>query len=780
MLKWANRGGGGKICKIVLRSLTMPPLRIAGLTIAALIAALLFVVAPAMAQQTEIERVIPGSGTYDVKEIVNVDEDGTIMVGVGWMDMDNAFVVTLRGSVAVTNVGIDGVGVGIGFLGNGNTLTLARGFRVEADDWGVGIFGNNNRLILDHGVIVHGDERGILITGNNNRLTIASTASVISETGFAILFDSGNTDNTLVIGLDGDTGTFTNGGNLFGVDRANVITFQSNANIAIGGFTLFETIDVAANRNVTLGEDFLLWIGDDANLSVAEGSRFVFLGNLYNSDDVTIDVDGGGRAYLFGHIDVERLDTEGAIINVGENVRGTTLGINFDDVLNTGQMENLNVHMFDGSRFEFFASSILVDDLATISTDTIPFFIITVENGETAQLVNRSVFHDFRFRVEEIDREHIEVFYNGTVTNANMNDGFLAAALMHQRYTGYNMVRDHFISAGRRNATAWCAAALCDPCAPVSCDPCAPARGLGRGTPVARSAWVNYVGRATTYQGYQMTITEAHVDGTNYTLTTRRNGNSWKMGFDGVQVGTDLFRSTNTQFGAIFGYEGGWATKDMGDNIDRVDSDNLYFGLYGARVLRNGVDLRFVYNHGWQEFRMNRSGWESKFNGRTNEINLEMGRRFHRGAWSLRPFGGLDFHITHLDGTVENGAGGYFDPAVAYSKLNMTQTFLRSGVDLRYERNRFGLNTGLSYAFEVNNPKFRTWVTEVRDTPVHISEGAWLQGSKIGRELLTANVGGSYRIGRHFTAFGGYDLQAVTDRKGGVQHVGHVGGRVSW
>jgi hypothetical protein len=55
-----------------------------------------------------------------------------------------------------------------------------------------------------------------------------------------------------------------------------------------------------------------------------------------------------------------------------------------------------------------------------------------------------------------------------------------------------------------------------------------------------------------------------------------------------------------------------------------------------------------------------------------------------------------------------------------------------------------------------------------------------LRGSKLGREVLTFNVGGSYLIGKSFTVFGGYQGESLLSSSGGFTHTGHVGGSWKW
>jgi hypothetical protein len=153
----------------------------------------------------------------------------------------------------------------------------------------------------------------------------------------------------------------------------------------------------------------------------------------------------------------------------------------------------------------------------------------------------------------------------------------------------------------------------------------------------------------------------------------------------------------------------------------------------------------------------------------------------------------MDIYVNHLNAAVErqsqlgfdNVLGRHNDTRVGYNAFNMTQFFLRSGFDLRYQVKHLTVNSGLSYAYDVNGKNFRTWAYDADGVDAlgapTTAVGAWLQGSKLGRSVLSYNVGGEYALGKCFNVFGGYDGQAVLDRPGDkVQHVGYVGGIVKW
>jgi uncharacterized protein with beta-barrel porin domain len=238
---------------------------------------------------------------------------------------------------------------------------------------------------------------------------------------------------------------------------------------------------------------------------------------------------------------------------------------------------------------------------------------------------------------------------------------------------------------------------------------------------------------------------------------------------NGVQVGTDLYRTRRTQAGFLFGYEGGQARAAS----DRVDADDIYIGVYGARVLRGGADIRGTFAYGWQNFDMSRLSEEtnvytSKFRGYTTEANVEIGKRRSWGAWSLRPALGLDTMSRHIGATQENVG----PDSIAYGKTSLSQVFLRGGTELRYQMKRLTVTSGMFYAYDVNGERLST--TAVNDgIPFQI------EGASLGREQLTYSVGGSYQWRKNVSLFGGYDGGYVCDTRT-AQHTGYVGGSWRW
>jgi len=362
---------------------------------------------------------------------------------------------------------------------------------------------------------------------------------------------------------------------------------------------------------------------------------------------------------------------------------------------------------------------------------------------------------------------------------ARVSDGYLAAFMMHNRFAAWNAVRDRMISGnefssfttrthhprqqqhhhrGHFRGQAPCDCHSCGPISSSPCDPvfthsCGPDRFLHSSLMhcATRTAWVNYIGRSNAYR-------------------SSYHNQNWRLSAEGVQGGADLIRTHRGQLGVLFGYESG----RMRSNADRIKMDDVYFGAYLARVFFNGMDIRGVFSYGFQDYDMQRfvsgSGfYTSSFKGNTMEANLELGRRFSAGAWSLRPAIAADVFNNKLKGATEREIGG-----ATFDRVDLTQVFLRTGAELRYQGRSFTFNSGVFYSYDLNGKDLRT----------RVSKGAFsapLLGTTLGRELLTFNLGGEYQFAGSLFLFGGYQGEYVLDRTYSRLHnIGHAGAGLRW
>ena len=284
-----------------------------------------------------------------------------------------------------------------------------------------------------------------------------------------------------------------------------------------------------------------------------------------------------------------------------------------------------------------------------------------------------------------------------------MSDGYLAAFMTHHRYTAWNMVRDRLIS--------------------------------GNGEGYGKDLWFNYTGRSNTYH-------------------SSFNNRNWKTLTHGGQIGGDFLKTPRFQSGLLFGYEGSQSKNDG----DQLEASDIYFGLYGAFLFRNGADARIVFAQGWQDYDLDRIGnggvlYTSSFKGWTSEANFELGKRIGSGSCRLRPVLSVDVYNNNLKGGYESGGS----ESVIYGKTGLSQVFFRTGTDFRHRTKDYTLNSGIYYAHDVKGEELKTSVTSVNDN----SLTAPLVGTKLGNSLLMFNFGVEGEISTNFSLFGGYTGECV-------------------
>ena len=329
------------------------------------------------------------------------------------------------------------------------------------------------------------------------------------------------------------------------------------------------------------------------------------------------------------------------------------------------------------------------------------------------------------------------------------NDNYLATGVVHNGYTTWNAVRDHVISGAGQGGRGY-----------YGQSPCEPVAGCGCAHTNFRGAWGNYIGRDSRYR-------------------SSFNNNEWKLTTDGIQVGMDFFQTRRGQFGAIFGYE-----NTTGSNLgDRIAANDHYIGFYGVHVLRDGADLRTIFGFGWQDFTSQRNGidasYRTAFKGNTAECNIDFGKRYYSGTccgvWSVRPAVALDWSLTQLGGGRESSPGLY---ALQYHKTDFTKLFFRFGSDLRYERGRWAVESGLFYSYDLRGSDLWAFVSDMQQ-PILANDV--LVSSQLGRSMLAFNVSSSIAVWNNLTLFGGYRGEAMLDQAGrGYESIGYVGGAWRW
>jgi outer membrane autotransporter protein len=196
------------------------------------------------------------------------------------------------------------------------------------------------------------------------------------------------------------------------------------------------------------------------------------------------------------------------------------------------------------------------------------------------------------------------------------------------------------------------------------------------------------------------------------------NTQDWNLSREGIQVGSDLFRTRSMQLSMLFGTTSGRAH----NKNDSIENDDIYLGIYGAKIFRNGIDIRRTFAYGWQDYDMSRvfenDAYLSSFKGKTTESNLELGKSVAFDRWTLRPVFAVEVFTNNVNGASEKDG-------FTYDENNLTQVFLRTGADLSYRGKRFNIHSGMYYSYDVHGEDLRTGVRiqNYRDT---------LSGGKLG------------------------------------------------
>jgi len=690
---------------------------------------------------------------FRLGEIKIEDDQAYDLFGFFYFGMGEDFNATItNGNIKVVNT----VGNAYGALFNmpGAAYNLGENANVTfgtinvtafLDAWGLDFDTIEGQLSVNnvHVVSEEGNAIGVHIgeiTGEKSKVTIG-TVFVESNGGVAHGVEIGLGEFTL-------TGNITakvseNGIEAFGVKAGNLdeegeliihiannIVVRAECGNDIGtGFRIYTTdttINLHNNSLVTCS----VGVGEGGTLTII-GSGSANLGIVtMNNNDLTI---GNGTDSPTIALNVQESTLDGTnILN-----KGATLAVygemSLDDIADDGKNPLQNVAAFN----------------------------VGMEDDPTKGLRSTATFTNYYFEGNETAGWQI---YAENREVASMSDGFLVALTMHNRYAAWHAVRNQLISSHGFGNRSGYRGQFCDPCGSVQSSPC----GMGSfNGSLARSAWVNYTGRSDRFQ------------------SSYEFNENWRLSMEGVQAGTDLFRSQQSQFGLLFGYEGGKITSYNPLNVDkdRLNVQDLYFGFYGARVFRDGTDVRGIFAYGRQDFDMIRRHdpdgsniYTTSFKGHTSEINLEVGRRVASGQWSLRPLVALDIFNSNIRGAEEAGVGGN---AVRYNKAHLTQVFFRTGAEARLQRRNFTFDSGVYIAYDVNGQQLRTHVTGIGED--NAERNASLAGAKLGNTLLTFNLGGTYQIGKSCSIFGGYLGESVTDRANSRVHSqGHVGLGYVW
>ena len=541
----------------------------------------------------------------------------------------------------------------------------------------------------------------------------------------------------------GEVESLTLGGNVTTSGRGNETTGLR----AYGGTSITLDANVAfATTHTGTASDYKgadIWASD--NLSINLNEKQLTTKNIkMDGAGQTLNIGGAGYANL-GHVTMN----DGQYI-IGDNNTNTTVEIDIMSVL--GNTRNNELHS---------NATLVLDGQIVVGGDYRNLGTFSVRSGT----VTGGVYTNLEFNSQG--------YIVARQAETPLSDAYLAAMLMYDRNTAWNVLQDRFITGNGFGGYRLPGSYITAPESYRGQSPQEYRRlkrfypANGKGISSGLHAWANYGGRSDS------------------TYESSFNGQNWKLSMDGVQAGTDFIRSDRDQFGLLFGYETGRMTETW---RNLVEARNTYLGFYGARVLENGTDVRGAIAHGWQDYKQDRfdnnTRWyQTGYKGNTWEGHVEIGQRISGGPWSLRPAMGLDILHNRLNDAMEweiawdpNPPAGLPDETSLYRGGRLTQVFLRVGTEMQLQYNELTLNGGLFYAYDINDGQLGTDVIPLEDAFYTVN----LKGTALSRSRLTYNVGGQFQMTRHFAFIGGYRGEYGVSTKQRLGHSGYIGGTWLW
>jgi uncharacterized protein with beta-barrel porin domain len=263
------------------------------------------------------------------------------------------------------------------------------------------------------------------------------------------------------------------------------------------------------------------------------------------------------------------------------------------------------------------------------------------------------------------------------------------------------------------------------------CNPCSAICGGAKGK---NAAWVNYLG-----------------------ITDEVPGSTVDINTDGIQIGTDIYRTKDNQFGVTFAYTG---TKAYDDGYLKHTNTNGYnLSLYGAHRFSNQADLRLIVNSGWLDGNnKDPDGVEDNhnFSGDSFDTTLEYGKRFFVAKnVSFRPAVALDYHYYDIDNV-----------------FPFSETYFRIGTDYVTMLKHLSLKMDVSYSIDLNGEPRLADIGGGDINPMSSSD-------ELGRQFTTLGLTAQYDLRKNFALYASYSLDYFFDRNGRpCRGIGTVG--LSW
>ena len=170
----------------------------------------------------------------------------------------------------------------------------------------------------------------------------------------------------------------------------------------------------------------------------------------------------------------------------------------------------------------------------------------------------------------------------------------------------------------------------------------------------------------------------------------KQSGTTTQTGFDihtwGLTLGTDYRFVGNHVLGAALGLVK--ANSDLNDNAGNQDTKGWSLSVFGEYVPVENAYLDLALNYGWNRYDSTRfvggaaptARFDGSPNGNQFAAAFSAGYQFYQQAWTLNPYGRIEYVNAKIDSFQETGGAG----ALELSSQRYKRTVLTAGGQVQY------------------------------------------------------------------------------------------------
>ncbi|MGL4594776.1 MAG: autotransporter-associated beta strand repeat-containing protein, partial [Thermoguttaceae bacterium] len=563
---------------------------------------------------------------------------------------------------------------------------------------------------------------GVIIDATNNSIIVSGTIS-----GAAQLVKTGGNQLKLAAKNTYSGGTLLKDGVLVINNKDNLGTGELifDGGILSGSAALIQPLNI--NMSVTAGKNFQFDTAQDMAISsdLHGSGGLVKLGNatlkLTGKNDYT-----GDTLVQSGILRVDGSTYSKTIVKAGAGLTGSgTIYNNVEFMRDSEYVWTMptrpedavalnvrgNVAIANGAKFVPITSGAASNYPSTFETGSILNVAGTV-SGKFTEVDNKfSPFYDF---VLDYSNPHkISAIGYNRRTPRSLSDGVATALMIAQRQGNRRAfeqidteLRDGRLAAirqaaAKRNATT----------------------NRGQNAPFKSSLWGGIQGRTT-----QFASTFFDSD--------------WSLNSFGVQGGYTCLSAPWYSLGLMFGVE----TPEIKNDRDKVSATDGYFGIYYGQRFYGLYEIKAYIGAGVQQYKSTRNDprytYRANYRGNSFQTNLELARPFLLGNLGVRPYFAFDVENVAQNASVEDDplyGTGLFSEYRSYAGSSITQTFVRVGLDLEKQYEKWDNYFGISYS----NLMAGDTTPNVGVYYPAVQAGTTSYGANLGHNAFTLKVGGT-------------------------------------